>query len=493
MRSCCTFIRLMGLALLLEAAPLSAQTISGSPYSAYGFGDLLYSGSVPSALMGGTGIAYTEPFTVLSSNPASYAASRHYDLGGLVRPTFDVGVRGMFMNRRNTSSTSHASDAGFLGFNIGIPFGRGRWGMAFGLNPFSDVGYSLSQTSSDQGVEVNYEYLGSGGLNRAYAGLGRVLFQGKGDTLGDLGDRLSVGGNFDFLFGGIEGTRKANYPVGQNFTNISAYSSLVLRAPGGSFGMQFSTQLISRATVDSILVRREKRHRSRIDQWKQAHPGLTHPKADHQARDAQPWRMTFGATVGLPMLFSATNTDLITTYYRNSSGTETTIDTLPSFGTVNGRLTFPLTYGLGVSINDQRWMATVEVRRRDWSGLKVDVDGFTLPAPLRSSTTYALGLRFIPARDGSLWQRTTYRVGVRYADDYLQVGGQALTSSTASLGASFPLNAAQTNSQFHIGMDYSRRGNVDQGLVREDLVNLWIGVSITPWKLERWFRPYQIQ
>ncbi len=483
----------MGLALLLEAAPLSAQTIGGSPYSSYGFGDLLNSGSVPSALMGGTGIAYTEPFSVLSSNPASYASARQYDLGGLVRPTFEVGVRGMFMNRRNATSSTQSSDAGFSGFNIGIPFGRGRWGMAFGLNPFSDVGYSLSQKSTDQGVEVNYEYLGSGGLNRVYAGLGRVLYQGKGDSLGDLGDRLTLGANFDFLFGGIEQTRKANYPVGQNYTNTSAYSSLVLRAPSASLGMQFSTQFISSATVDSILVRREVRLRSRIERWKREHPGLTHPKADHQKRDAHPWRMTFGATLGPPTVFSATNTDLLTTYYRNSSGVETTIDTLPSFGTVKGQLTFPLTYGLGVSINDQRWMATVEVRRRDWSGLKVDVEGFILPAPLRSSTTYALGLRFTPTRDGSLWERTTYRAGLRYVDDYLQVGGKALTSATASLGASFPLNAAQTNSQFHIGADYSRRGNVDPGLVREGLVNLWIGVSITPWKLERWFRPYQIQ
>ncbi len=483
----------MGLALLLEAAPLCAQTISGSPYSAYGFGDLLYSGSVTSALMGGTGIAYTEPFGVLSSNPASYASSRQLDLGGLVRPTFEVGVRGMFMDRRNASASRRSADAGFSGFNLGIPFGRGRWGMAFGLNPFSDVGYSLSQATNEQGVDVTYEYLGSGGLNRVYAGLGRVLFQGKGDTLGDLGDRLTLGGNFDFLFGGIEQTRKANYPVGQNYTNTSAYSSLVLRAPGGSFGMQFSTQLISRATVDSALVRREKRLRSRIERWRMEHPGLTHPRTDHHRRDAHPWRMTFGATVGLPTVFSATNTDLITTYYRNTSGVETTIDTLPSFGTVEGRLTFPLAYGLGISVNDQRWMATAEVRRRDWSGLKVDVDGFNLPAPLRSSTTYALGMRFTPARDGSLWQRTTYRAGLRYADDYLQVGGQALTSMTTSLGASFPLNAAQTNSQFHIGVDHSRRGSTDPGLVREDLINLWIGVSITPWKLERWFRPYQIQ
>jgi hypothetical protein len=483
----------MGMALLLEAAPVSAQTNSGSPYSAFGFGDLFQSGTVASALMGGTGIAYTEPFSVLSANPATYASARQYDLGGLVRPTFEVGVRGMFMDRRNATASARSSDAGFSGFNIGIPFGRGKWGMAFGLNPFSDVGYALSQSSNAQGVAVTYDYLGSGGLNRIFAGLGRVLHQGKGDTLGDLGDRLTLGANFDFVFGGIEQTRKANYPVGQNYANTSAYSSLVLRAPGGSLGMQFSTQLISRASVDSVLVRRNKRLRARIDQWRLEHPGLTHPKADRQKRDAHPWRMTFGATFAPPLVFSATNTDLITTYYRNSSGVETTIDTLPSFGTVRGQLTFPLAYGFGISVNDQRWMATAEVRRRDWTGLKVDVDGFTLPAALRSSTTYAIGLRFTPARDGSVWHRTTYRAGLRYADDYLQVGGEALTSTTASIGASFPLNAAQTNSQLHIGMDYGRRGNVDLGLVREDLMDLWIGVSITPWKLERWFRPYQIQ
>ncbi len=58
---------------------------------------------------------------------------------------------------------------------------------------------------------------------------------------------------------------------------------------------------------------------------------------------------------------------------------------------------------------------------------------------------------------------------------------------------SFPLNAVQTNSYLHLGAEYGQRGTVGEGLLRETFTHLWIGVSVTPWKRERWFQRTRIQ
>ena len=62
-------VRLLGLLLVTQALEARAQIdATGSPYSAFGFGDLLPTGQIPAALMGGTGIAYTEQFGICSAN-----------------------------------------------------------------------------------------------------------------------------------------------------------------------------------------------------------------------------------------------------------------------------------------------------------------------------------------------------------------------------------------------------------------------------------------
>ncbi|MBL7985519.1 MAG: hypothetical protein JNM91_11000 [Flavobacteriales bacterium] len=480
--------------LLLLAARSSAQNPSnGSPYTAYGFGDLLHANQVPSALMGGAGIAVTEPYSIFSANPASYVGSAQWDQGGLQRPTFEGSVRGLFLDTRTATSSVQRRDGQFMGFSVGVPFGKGRWGLGLGIAPFSDVGYTLVDRQTFVDGTVDYEYAGSGGLNRVFAGVGRVLWQGRPDTLGNAGGRLVLGANFEYYFGGVEQSRKAVYPTGQAYTNTSAYSSLVLSAPTGSFGLHYSTQVIPKAVVKARLQRRELQRRDRMEAWRLAHPGETPANVDRSTRDATPWRLTIGATASPAIALNATNTVLNTTFIRGSSGTESVLDTLPSSGDTKGSLTIPLAYGLGVSIGDQRFLITAEARSRDWTRLRTDIEGFTLPAPLRASMVYTLGARYTPSLEGSLSARMTYRMGLRYSEDYLQVRGTQLRTASISGGISIPLNAAQTNSHLHIGGEFGQRGTSDTELLKERVVSLWVGVSITPWRGERWFRPYQIQ
>src|SRR5262245_13027861 len=88
------------------------QSGDDSPYSSYGFGDLVGSAQVSQALMGGVGIGLIDPYSVISPNPASYAA--------LVRPCFEIGGVGHFVRLGTSEAQSESSNGRFLGLSLGI-------------------------------------------------------------------------------------------------------------------------------------------------------------------------------------------------------------------------------------------------------------------------------------------------------------------------------------------------------------------------------------
>lgn len=447
----CTFTRTAVLLLILDLGltTVSAQGIGDSPYSAYGFGDLLPTGQVSQALMAGTGLAITEPYSVLLGNPASYAA--------LARPVFEAGIT--FRSTRSSSSlkSTSANDANFTGFTIGVPFARGKWGLALGLTPFSDVSYSTSRNAAFDGGNVNYEYRGSGGLDRAFVGLGRTLYSQRADSLGNRGTQVRFGADFNFIFGSIEQTRDAVYDPGAGYYNTKAFSSLVLRCP----------------TADASLV------------WQ---GDLTRKKV----KDADNWRWSVGASVNLPANFRARYSNLVTTYTVNSN-IETVRDTTRNDQGVRGKVDFPVAFGLGIGVQNARWAFTVEMKQQDWSALRLEVPGYQLPAPLRSALTTAAAVRFQPAFEGNILHRSVYRMGYRHLDAPQEVRGMGLSGDAATVGISIPLNAVQTNSWLHIGGEFGQRGSTADGLVQERYAALWVGLAFTPWRGERWFTAPKIQ
>lgn len=445
----CITIRTAAALLSLEAiAPAHAQGTGDSPYSAFGFGDLLSTGQATQVLMGGTGVAYTEEYSVVLGNPASYA--------GMYRPVFEAAVAARTTRFVSSAGDARRKDAGLAGINIGVPFGRGRWGLALGLAPYSDVGYTTTEQQAFDGGTVKHTYTGSGGLDRAFFGLSRALYQQRSDSVGNRGTRVLLGANFDFIFGSIEQTRDAVYPLGASFSNLRAFSSLVLRAPTADVGLLWEGDLTRRAT-----------------------------------KEQDNWRYTIGLTAQLPVTFSARSTGVVGSY-TVASGVETFRDTIVPPWDDKGTVSLPVGLGLGFGIVNERWMITAEARMRDWSATDVDVTGYALPAPLRNSITYAVGARYRPDDEGGLFQRCYYRMGARYGDDYLQVLGSGLSKWAVTGGLSLPVNAAQTNSYLHLGAELGRRGTTTDGLIREQYATLWIGISLAPWRGERWFTPPKI-
>lgn len=437
-------------AIIASSALIAQSGTVESPYSAFGLGDMTQAVRAPQGAMGGAGIAFTEPFAILSDNPASYS--------GLQRPTFDLSILAESVSLRSANASARRSQASFMGFSLGVPFARGRWGLALGLNPMTDVSYEVVDRAATEVGEVVRSYTGTGGLDKVFAGLSRTVNISRADTLGNLGNRLRVGANFNFLFGSVEQTRDAVYPIDGAYNQFRSFSSLLLRAPTGEFGLQW----------EGDITRRTK-------------------------RDGNNWRYGIGATMQLPVSLGANYSISSTTYGLNAAGTETVRDSIQYIDGARGTVDVPMGMGFGFSVYDQRWMFTAEMRYRDWGASAVNVPGRASIGQLRAANTLIAAARFTPSNEGGLFKRTTYRAGVRYAQEYQVVNGQGLDVMALTAGLSLPLNALQTNSHLNLGVELGQRGTTSNGLYQERYAALWVGLSITPWKGERWLQPYRIQ
>lgn len=449
MHSCTTF-RITALAALFSLGiSLHAQGSGASPYSAYGFGDLLSTGQVSQSLMGGTGIAFTEPYSVIMGNPASYA--------GLARPTFEVGSSFRNGTLAYADGRVRSQNANFEGFTLGVPFAHGKWGLGMGIRPFSDVDYAANTSAAFSGGTVQYQYLGSGGLNQVFLGVGHTMWQHRADSLGNTGSRLLLGVNGNYFFGSLEQTRNAIYPADGTFSNVRVFSSLILRGLAPDASMMWQGDLTRK-----------------------------------HVKDEDNWRYSIGISAQLPVYFNAEYYKLVSTYITSAS-LESIRDTVENNNGVHGQVVMPIGLGLGVSVQNAHWLFTGEVRSRDWSTTTEAVGDFSFSSPLRKSMTYAAGARYKPAMEGTLLQRMVYRAGLRHIDAPAELMGQSVSSDAVTLGVSIPLNPIHTNSYFNIGGEYGRRGTLSSDLLKEHYGTLWIGVTFTPWKGERWFTAPKIE
>jgi hypothetical protein len=445
-----TIVRSLAAPCLLVSAAAwgQGQQGSGSPYSAYGLGELTGGTQIAQAMMGGLGVAVVDPASTVTFNPASYATLRS--------PVFETGIRVRTSRYSNSTDDRLGRRTDLLGLTVGIPFGKGRWGLGVGVNPESEVAYKLTDTKALPGGEgnVTYRYTGQGGLNRALAGVAYVISQ-KRDALYN-GHRLSVGANLGYLFGSIEESRKTTYPTQAGFYNTSVFSSLIVRDPTATVGVQYQGDVRRARKEDNV----------------------------------EALRFLAGASVELPARLSAHRTDVVNTYGFNSGGVEVPLDTSFFADGTKGHLELPMGYGVGVTVYDDHWTLSAEMRQRDWRKLKVNVEGQTPVGELASNTIVILGASFRPANEtgGSFWKRSIYRAGLRYTNDYLVVGHHQLQEKAVSFGISLPILGSITRSRINLGAELGDRGTVSDGLLRERYAMFFAGISITPDMREGWFK-----
>jgi hypothetical protein len=429
--------------LLLSTMVANAQ--ENSPYSRYGWGNLVPSTPIATRGMGGIGIGYVDydarynfkqiyphAQTVNFLNPASYAR--------LKITSFDLGfeVENQVLRERNVTDKFKATFANISYLQLGIPLSRKRnLAMVFGLRPISRINYNirafarelnpLTGSSIDSTLTV---YEGTGGSYQVYTGIGKAF------------GKFSIGANVGYYFGTKDNSTKKNFLNDSvtyykgNYQNKVNFGGLFLQS-----GLQYATKI------------------------------------------APSTRLVLGATAAFKKSYSAKRNLVRETFEYGSSGETITKDSVYAEKDVSGKVTFPGSFGGGFSIEkDDKWLVGADFVTTNWNDFAI----FGQKDSVTSSWKIKVGGQFVPNAFGTnFWGRVTYRLGFNYGPDYIRYRNEELKQYMISVGFGLPVRPARFSNQYtniNFGFEAGRRGSNTTAL-KENLFRVSLGITLS----DLWF------
>jgi hypothetical protein len=410
-----------------------AQGQINSPYSRFGLGDLYNSRNVVNRGMGNLATPYADYQSVNFINPASYS--------NLQTVTFDVGVEGE--NRRLQNPTKSQTDqSGYLLFNyvaIGMPLkkdkkGFTKWGLAFGLRPYSRVSYNLNVRERLNGIDSTQTfYRGSGGGYRAFVGTGFKL------------GNLSLGINGGFLFG------QQDLITERNFLNDTVFYFN---------GFSETRTAYNRFSLDAGL-----QYKIKLSK-------------DVLAR--------IGANGFLGQSANATQSGLRQTYLRGANNQVDSIDVVERITERRGTIELPMGYTVGLAVEKEgNWMIGGEYEAVNWSDFRF----MGQAQPIANTNMLRVGGYFVPNSTDvkSYFKRVAYRAGFYTGKDFVVANGTQLPLWGITLGAGLPIRRYNVYSNqytsLNLSFEYGRRGNA-QVPVQESFFKINVGISLS----DLWFQ-----
>jgi hypothetical protein len=421
---------------------LNAQVTAVSPYSKIGVGDLNSNVYTRTLGFGGASLGVKDKLNINFSNPASYTA--------LSLTTFHIGFQASSIEQEQADPAilEENSSAGLRYFAFGLPLTE-WWGGAFGIQPYSFKGYSISSQTSFGGVDVTNESEGVGGLNQFFFGNAFKVAEG-----------LSLGFNTSFIFGKIE---ENTYVLWDNANFVNTKIQEVANVTGFIFnyGAQYTHDL---------------------GNDKELGFGLTYSNTMDLNADVGDFAYTF---LGQP-------------------GLEFPIDSTATSSSSDSKITLPSEFGFGISygkknpvILNYAWMLSADFQLyngsefRDYNGENVNmVNGYKAEAGAYVTPRYSFkGL----ARNSSYWSAIEYRVGGFYEETPFSIAGTQISNYGITFGLGLPvkprgLGPGETRiSTINTGLVIGRRGTTDNGLVQENYLNFYLGLTLN----DKWFIKYK--
>lgn len=410
--------------------PATAQTNSSSPYSAFGLGAIKGPYLPQNRAMGsiGAAIGHIGSYNNINlANPATYADIR--------MTTFDIGFSGniSFLSRTGQSQPG-VFNGSFSHITFGVPIGK-KAAVSFGVAPFSDLGYNNRETSRIDTHTVNSVYSGTGGLSKAYLGYGRMV-----------GKHLKFGANISYLFGKLEQSATAEFPLANGtspFRNSRVIQSNAIGGLNYDYGVHYSTEL--------------------------------NPKT----------RMSLGYSGSTNNTVELTSKRL-QTLYTLSDETEI-VDTLTSTR-VESTLKLPAFHRFGIAFErNTKWLLGADVSFGNWSNYRVaGVD-----PGLQNSLTFGIGGQITPDLRSvtNYLNLVDYRAGFKYEKSYVKLNNTDIKDAALTLGLGLPLPSNRGVSFYKVNFstELGQRGTLKNGLVRERYANFFIGVTLN----DLWFQKFK--
>ena len=420
---------LWALLLTMVTGMAIAQNNTNSPYTRYGYGDLSDQSFGNSKAMGGIAFGLRDGAQINPLNPASYTAIDSLTFlfeGGVSLQNMNVSGGGVKLNAKNSSFD-------YLAMQFRL---HPRIAMSVGLLPFSNVGYSVSdsQTSTEQGTDntLNYtrSFTGDGGLHQLYGGIGVKVLK-----------NLSVGVNASYFWGDITRTRTIIYPE-------TSESSSYIQQTGVS---------------------------------------VSDYKLDFGAQYTQDFSKKHSVTIGA--VFSPK-------HKLNNDYTVTTQASAASKNELDATLELPNMFGFGFTYNyDRRLTVGVDYSLQQWSKAKFGVAGSAtdnidaIRTDFNETYDYcdrhkiSVGAEYIPNLIGrSYLSHIKYRLGAYYTTPYYKIGGKE-AAREYGVTAGFGLPVPRSRSILSISGQFVRVSGQETNFVNENIFRVSIGLTFN----ERWF------
>ena len=219
---------LCALLLTMVTGMAIAQNNTNSPYTRYGYGDLSDQSFGNSKAMGGIAFGLRDGAQINPLNPASYTAIDSLTFifeGGVSLQNMNISGGGVKLNAKNSSFD-------YLAMQFRL---HPRVAMSIGLLPFSNVGYSVSE--SNEATETSpystKSLTGEGGLHQLYVGAGVKVLK-----------NLSVGVNASYFWGDITRTRTIIYPATSESYSYIQQMGVSISDYKLDFGTQYTLDFI---------------------------------------------------------------------------------------------------------------------------------------------------------------------------------------------------------------------------------------------------------
>ena len=402
-------------ACLLLSLVSFAQEGTASPYSFYGIGDVRFRGTLENRSMGEIAIEQDSIHMNLQ-NPASFANLKltTFTLGGTYATTK--------LKTDTESSNARRSTLDYLG--IGLPLGK--FGVGFGLIPYSSVGYKISSVSEDP-AQNNRRFNGSGGLNKAFFGVGYKI-----------APNFSIGADVNYNFGKIE-TNNFEY-----ITDISIgtreLNKVDLSGVNFNLGMMYQTKINKKISFFSSL------------------------------------------NYSLESTLKAENTRNIATALYSSNFDLVIVDVLGDVKTEKN-LKIPSKYNAQAGFGEARkWLVGVGYTFQEAGSLNNNYNSLD-NVSYEKHSKYSIGGYYIPNYNSfsNYAKRITYRGGFRFENTGLVIHSEPIEDMALTLGVGLPLTG--TFSNVNIGLEFGKRGTTAAKLVEENYANVSVSFSLN----DRWF------
>ena len=341
---------------LLSVVTIKAQSISVSPYSAYGVGEQLFDNNTEQAGMGGISTVPTNPFGQ-SANFSNPAANQN-----LRMTTFNASGSGTNYNFKSGTDKENAGRFNVSNISLAFPVGeKGSFGLGF--QPYSALGYDIMNTSERNDVKQSVQMKGEGGLNSIHAFYSRNLAKG-----------FSLGLRVNYLFGELKRNE-------------------VLAVDGASLAVDYSDKSNYRGAQFTL--------------------GSMYTKKIGKTNN-----LYVGATYTLGTNLRTDVTDLTTTYSYIGS-TQASLDTISLKRIDDGKTKIPQIFTLGAAYTkDNTWSLAVEAKYNSWKDFSQPLEGentvMTSNVDYKNNVRLAVGGYWIPDYNSykSYFNRVTYRAGM---------------------------------------------------------------------------------